>query len=133
MIIPAVEEVLRYEPSVQMIPWRTTLDDVDVAGTTIPKGAQVILALGAGNRDPLVYPRPDAFDIDRSAQHLSFSGGIHYCFGAPLARLEAQIALGQLVARLENPTLVTDPPPYRPRPVLRGPRHLMVGVDRIAQ
>ena len=67
-----------------------------------------------GNRDPLVYPRPDAFDIDRSAQHLSFSGGIHYCFGAPLARLEAQIALGQLVARLENPTLVTDPPPYRP-------------------
>ena len=131
MIIPAVEEVLRYEPSVQMIPWRKTLDDVEVAGTTIPKGAQVILALAAGNRDPVVYPRPDAFDIDRGAQHLSFSGGIHYCFGAPLARLEAQIALGQLVDRLENPTLVTDPPPYRPSPVLRGPRHLMVGVDRI--
>jgi cytochrome P450 len=131
MIIPAIEEVLRYEPSVQMIPWRKTLDDVEVAGTTIPKGAQVILALAAGNRDPLVYSRPDAFDIDRGAQHLSFSGGIHYCFGAPLARLEAQVALGQLVDRLENPVLVTDPPPYRPSPVLRGPQHLVVGVDRI--
>jgi cytochrome P450 len=131
MIIPTVEEVLRYEPSVQMIPWRTTLDDVEVVGTTIPKGAQVILALAAGNRDPLAYTRPDTFDIDRGAQHLSFSGGIHYCFGAPLARLEAQIALGQLATRLENPTLVTDPPPYRPSPVLRGPEHLLVAFDHL--
>jgi cytochrome P450 len=132
MIIPTVEELLRYEPSVQMIPWRKTLGDVEVAGTTIPKGAQVILALAAGNRDPLVYSRPDAFDIDRGAQHLSFSGGIHYCFGAPLARIEAQIALRQFATRLENPALVTDPPPYRQSPVLRGPQHLMVAFDHIA-
>lgn len=114
MIISTVEEVLRYEPSVQMIPWRKTIDDVEVAGTTIPKGAQVILALAAGNRDPSVYSRPDAFDIDRGTQHLSFSGGIHYCFGAPLARLEAQIALGQLVTRLENRRL--SPTPRRTGP-----------------
>ena len=115
-----------------MIPWRKTLGDVEVAGTTIPRGAQVILALAAGNRDPLVYDRPDAFDIDRGAQHLSFSGGIHYCLGAPLARIEAQIALGQFATRLENPALVTDPPPYRQSPVLRGPQHLMVAFDHIA-
>jgi cytochrome P450 len=130
MIIRTVEELLRYEPSVHMITWRVALDDIPVAGSVIPKGAPVILALAAGNRDPEYVPDPDVFDPDRQVEHLAFSGGIHYCFGAPLARLEAQIALTQFVQRLENPRLVTDPPPYRPSPVLRGPRHLLVEFDR---
>jgi cytochrome P450 len=65
------------------------------------------------------------------SQHLGFGGGVHHCFGAPLARLETQTALTELVRRLENPRLLADPPPYRPNPVLRGPRHLPVGFDRV--
>jgi cytochrome P450 len=61
--------------------------------------------------------------------HLSFASGIHYCFGAPLARLEARLALTHLAKRLQNPRLVTDPPPYRPSPVLHGPIHLQVAYD----
>jgi cytochrome P450 len=130
LIIRTVEEMLRYEPSVHLITWRVTLDDIEVADTVIPKGSPVILALAAGNRDPEHVPDPDVFDPDRQTEHLAFSGGIHYCFGAPLARLEAQIALSRLVQRLEAPRLVADPPPYRPSPVLRGPRHLLVEFDR---
>jgi cytochrome P450 len=128
---------------VQFVPWRAALDDIEVAGTTIPAGAQVMLVLASANRDPdhVRDPdqfKPDRFDPDRfglardDVQHLAFSGGIHYCFGAPLARLEAQIALGELARRLENPRLVTDPPPYRPNPVLRGPLHLLVEFDRVS-
>jgi len=131
LIIRTVEELLRYEPSVHLITWRITMDDIDVADTVIPRGSPVILPLAAGNRDPEHVARPDAFDPDRQTEHLAFSGGIHYCFGAPLARLEAQIALTQLVQRLDNPRLVIDPPPYRPSPVLRGPRHLLVEFDRL--
>jgi cytochrome P450 len=129
MIIHTVEELLRYEPSVHLVPWRITLDDIELAGTVIPQGAPVILALAAANRDPEHVPHPDRFDPDRQVEHLTFSSGIHYCFGAALARLEAQIALSQLANRLHNPRLVTDPPPYRPSPVLRGPRHLLVEYD----
>ena len=129
LIIRTVEEMLR-EPSVHLITWRVTLDDIEVADTVIPKGSPVILALAAGNRDPEHVTDPDVFDPDRQTEHLAFSGGIHYCFGAPLARLEAQIALSRLVQRLEAPRLVADPPPYRPSPVLRGPRHLLVEFDR---
>jgi cytochrome P450 len=128
-----VEELLRYEPPVQFLPSRNALDDIEIAGTTIPRGAPIILALAAGSRDPDHVSNPDRFDPDREyLEHLGFGGGIHYCFGAPLARPEAQIALTELVRRLENPRLVTDPPPYRPNPVLRGPRHLPITFDRVA-
>jgi cytochrome P450 len=131
--IRVVEELLRYEPPVQFVPWRVALDDIDVAGVTIPAGSAVTLVLAAGSRDPAHVPEPDRFDPDREYnEHLGFGGGIHYCFGAPLARLEAQIALTELARRLDNPRLVTDPPPYRPSPVLRGPRHLLVEFDRLA-
>ncbi|GAA1268551.1 cytochrome P450 [Pseudonocardia aurantiaca] len=128
-----VEELLRYEPPVQFLSNnRNTLDDIEVAGTTIPKGSMVTLVLAAGSRDPADVPEPDRFDPDREHnEHLGFGGGAHYCFGAPLARPETQIALTELARRLKNPRLVADPPPYRPSPGLRGPRHLLVEIDGV--
>ncbi|MFF4958273.1 cytochrome P450 [Streptomyces sp. NPDC001222] len=125
-----VEELLRYEPPVQLVPQRTCIADIEVRGITIPKGSRIWLMLAAGNRDPERFRDPDRFDPDRGdIQHLGFGSGIHSCFGAPLARLEAQIALSELARRLDNPRLVEDPPPYRQNAVLRGPRHLPIGFD----
>jgi cytochrome P450 len=134
-LIPAtVEELLRYEPPVQFLSNRTTLDEIALAGTTIPKGVLVTLALAAGNRDPARFADPDRFDPERrDNEHLGFGSGIHICFGAPLARMEAQIALTELVRRLEQPRLVVDPPPYRPSPILRGPEHLLIEVDGVRE
>ncbi|MFI6458171.1 cytochrome P450 [Streptosporangium amethystogenes] len=127
MIIRTVEELLRYEPPVHIIPWRAAYSDLTVAGVTIPKGSRITLMLASGNRDPAYFRDPDRFDPDRwDNRHLGFGSGIHLCFGAPLARLETQIALNVLVRHLENPRLVADPPPYRQSAVLRGPRHLLV-------
>ena len=132
-LIPAtVEELLRYESPVQFLVSRTTLDEITLAGTTLPKGVLVTLALAAGNRDPARFPDPDRFDPERrDNEHLGFGSGIHICFGAPLARMEAQVALTELVRRLEQPRLVVDPPPYRPSPLLRGPEHLLITVDGV--
>ncbi|MEU9990812.1 cytochrome P450 [Streptomyces sp. NPDC048045] len=130
--VKIVEELLRYEPPVQLVPQRTCITDIEVRGVTIPKGSRIWLVLAAGNRDPERFKDPDRFDPDREdIQHLGFGSGIHSCFGAPLARLEAQIALAELARRLENPRLVEDPPPYRPNAVLRGPRHLNITFESL--
>ncbi|MFJ3336146.1 cytochrome P450 [Streptomyces sp. NPDC086766] len=127
-----VEELLRYEPPVQLVPQRTCVADVELRGVTIPRGSRIWLVLGAGNRDPERFQDPDRFDPDRpDIQHLGFGSGIHSCFGAPLARLEAQIALAELARRLDGARLVEDPPPYRRNAVLRGPRHLQIAVDGV--
>ncbi|MBJ7902662.1 cytochrome P450 [Streptomyces sp. DSM 110735] len=127
-----VEELLRYEPPVQLVPQRTCITDIEVRGVTIPAGSRIWLMLAAGNRDPERFKDPDRFDPDRSdLQHLGFGSGIHSCFGAPLARLETQIALAELARRLVEPRLVEDPPPYRPNAVLRGPRHLPVAFEGV--
>ncbi|MGW4702462.1 cytochrome P450 [Streptomyces sp. NPDC004285] len=132
LAVPIVEELLRFEPPVQLLPGRTTLADVDVRGVTIPKGSTLWLVLASGNRDPRRFENPDRFDPDRpDIQHLGLGSGIHSCFGAPLARLEAQLALSELARRLENPRLLDDPPPYRQNAVLRGPRHLHIACDGI--
>ncbi|MFD9354337.1 cytochrome P450 [Streptomyces sp. NPDC060031] len=132
LAVPLVEELLRYEPPVQLLPQRSTLADIEVAGVSIPKGASLWLILASGNRDPQRYEDPDRFDPDRTdIQHLGLGSGIHSCFGAPLARLEAQLALSELARRLENPRLLEDPPPYRQNAVLRGPRHLPIACDGI--
>ena len=117
----------------QLVPGANiALDDIEVAGTTIPKGTRIVLVLAAANRDPDRFADPDRFDPDRQDnQHLGFFGGIHYCFGAALARQEVQVALAALARRLENPRLLEDPPPYRQNPVLRGPRHLPVQIDSV--
>lgn len=128
-----VEEVLRYEPPVHFT-FRSTLAPIEVAGETIPPGCGVQLMLACANRDPRRFERPEVFDPDRrNNQHLAFGSGIHACFGAPLARLEGQIAFRELARRLVGPSLRQDPPPYRFNPTLRGPRALRVAVDRIVE
>jgi cytochrome P450 len=130
-VIRTVEEVLRFDPPVHFR-IRTTLTDIDIAGVTIPKGATVVLLFASGSRDPARFVEPDRFDPDRTDnQHLGFGGGIHYCVGAPLARLETHVALSTLVRRLVAPRLVTDPPPYRKNASLRGPQHLIIAFDHI--
>jgi cytochrome P450 len=131
LVVPMTEEIVRYEPSVQFR-YRAALADIEIGGVTIPRGATVVLLLAAGNRDPRHVADPDRFIPDRMPnEHFGFGGGMHYCVGAPLARMEAQIVLPELVRRLDNPRLVSDPPPYRPAATLRGPRHLWVDVDRV--
>jgi cytochrome P450 len=131
LVVTLVEEVLRYDPPVQFRT-RTTLADVEAAGLTIPKGATVVLLLASGSRDPARFPDADRFVADREDnQHLGFGGGNHYCVGAPLARIEAHIALGALARRLVAPRLATDPPSYRENAVLRGPEHLFVQFERL--
>lgn len=134
-LIPStVEEILRYEPPVQFISQRTTLDEIELAGMTIPRGVVVTLALAAGNRDPARFADPDRFDPERrDNEHLGFGSGIHSCFGAPLARMEAQIAFTELMRRLVRPCLVVDPPPYRPSPLLRGPEHLLIAAEEVRE
>jgi cytochrome P450 len=93
-----VEETLRHEAPVQLM-FRTATVDVDLAGITIPKGATVLPLLGSANRDERVFSDPDSFDIRRgSMEHLSFGHGVHHCLGAALARLEARVALQELLA-----------------------------------
>ncbi|UXY25438.1 cytochrome P450 [Streptomyces sp. HUAS TT20] len=127
LVVALVEELLRYEPPVHIIPWRAAYSDITVAETVIPKGSQIMLMLASGSRDPNRFHDPDHFDPDRrDNQHLGFGSGIHLCFGGPMARLETQIALSELARRLDGPSLVADPPPYRRSPVLRGPIHLHI-------
>ncbi|MCJ2056723.1 cytochrome P450 [Methylobacterium sp. J-048] len=127
-----IEELLRYEPPVQFRT-RKTLSAIDIAGVTIPEGADLVLLLASGNRDAAVFPDPDRFDPDRAGiRHLGFGGSLHYCVGAPLARFEAEAALTALAGRLKAPRLIEDPPPYRSGAALRGPEHLRVAIDGIA-
>jgi cytochrome P450 len=132
-LIPgAIEEVLRVESAVQFFPSRSALADIEIAGTVIPKGAAVFLMYGAANRDPSRFPNPNKFDPERrDNEHFGWGSGIHTCFGGPLARLEVNVALETFLHRVENPRLVTDPPPYRQSNVFRGPRHLLIDFDRI--
>jgi cytochrome P450 len=117
----AVEELLRYDSSVQVTA-RTALEDVAVGGIEIGKGETVLCLLGAANRDPSVYPDPDRLDIAReNVRPMSFGGGIHFCLGAQLARLEAEIAIATLLRRLPGLRLDNaSEPDWRPAFVLRG-------------
>ena len=120
-----VEEVLRLEPPFQLVT-RRALADVEVGGVVLPEGCRVVLLLAAANRDPDRFPDPDRFVPGRSGRHLAFGAGVHYCLGAPLAKLEADVALGALARRLVDPELVADPPRYRAGVTLRGPAELHV-------
>ncbi|HEY2386707.1 MAG TPA: cytochrome P450 [Candidatus Binatia bacterium] len=128
-LIPnAVEEVLRYDSSV--ITWRRrTRKPVEVGGVTIPEGANLLLALCSGNRDETHFPEPDRFDLDRgnARNHLSFGFGIHYCLGAPLARLELRVVLEEITRRMPSLRLVPDQRwEFSPNTSFRGPTRLLV-------
>lgn len=107
LMAPAIEEFLRFESPVQSL-LRVTRADVELHGRTIPAGQTVLLVLGAANRDPRVWERPDTLDLSRPVQsHLAFGEGIHHCLGAPLARLEAPIAVS-LFLRMYPDYVVTS-------------------------
>jgi cytochrome P450 len=132
-LIPrAIEEVLRLQSAVQFFPSRSALADIEIAGTTIPKGAPIFLIYGAGNRDPEHFPNPNKFDLQREQKEsLGWGAGIHTCFGGPLARLEVNTAIELFLRRVENPRLVVAPPPYRPSQIFRGPIHCLIDIDGI--
>ncbi len=104
----AVEELLRFDSPVQ-VTVRLAFEDVTLGGTLVPAGAQIVIVVGSANRDPDVFPDPDRLDLRRGGESpLSFGGGIHYCLGAALARLEAQVVLPALL-RLPDLALACDP------------------------
>jgi len=122
-----VEETLRHEPPVQATS-RWADRDVDLLGTTIPADTKVLAIMAAGNRDPRRYPDPHRFDPDRKdVQPLSFAAGIHFCIGAPLARLETRIALPRLLRRFPKLDLAGTPT-YRDRWLVRGHDHFPVRI-----
>lgn len=126
----AVEEILRYDGPVETPTYRFTTEPLDVGGTVIPGGGELVLvALADANRDPARFADADRFDITRDARgHVSFGHGIHYCLGAPLARVEARIAIGSLLARCPDLRLDTDPEllTWRTGMLIRGPEGLPV-------
>ena len=126
LVLSAVEEFLRYDGSVQMTA-RTALVDVEIGRKVIPKGTQAIILLGAANRDPEVFPDPDRLDINRAEnKHIVFSYGIHHCLGAPLARVEAQVAFNTLLQRMPKLRLTTENLEWRDTVTLRGLKALPI-------
>lgn len=122
----AIEEFLRYDSSVQLT-GRVAMEDVEVGGVTIPKGDNVMCLLGSANHDAEVYPdHPERLDIRRpNVRPLSFGGGIHFCLGAQLARLEAEVALTTLLRRIPDLRIDNvENPQWRPTFVLRGLKEL---------
>ena len=126
LIGPAVEECLRYDPPVKSTV-RWSREDLEMDGRQIKAGQKVLLAIASANRDPEQFPDPDRFDITRGTtpqQHTSFAGGIHYCLGAPLARLEGEVAFTTLFRRFRHFELATDRLEYKPVVIARGLRAL---------
>ncbi|MDK0523522.1 cytochrome P450 [Streptomyces sp. ML-6] len=124
----AIEEFLRYDGPVNPGIARFAREEVTIAGVTVPRGATVLIASAIADRDPERFPDPDRLDISRQDNaHLAFGHGIHYCLGAPLARLEGQVAIGTVLRRLPGLALAVPPGELRWRPGgLRGPEHLPV-------
>ncbi len=120
-LIPrAVEELLRFDGPVQATV-RVALEDLTIGEHLVPAGSLVLLNIGAANRDPEMFAEPDRLDIGRDPNpHLAFGFSTHFCMGAPLARLEAQLAFHALATRFPGMSLVDEAPAYRPNPILRG-------------
>jgi len=129
----AVEETLRYDAPVQMTA-RVARGGMQIGPVAAPDGALVLLLLAATGRDPLVFDEPDTFDIRRGAiSHLAFAAGSHFCLGAPLARLEATIALESFARRIQRPRLNVASLDYKPNLNLRGPDRLVVEFRSISR
>ena len=132
LIDTAVEEILRFTNPVQQIAPRYALEDVELHGQHIPKGASVMCGIASANRDESVFPNADQFDITRNPnRHIAFGLGIHYCLGAPLARLEGKIALQVLLNRYPNLELAlpADQLQWRASGALRGLKSLPIRLN----
>ncbi|WP_028479165.1 cytochrome P450, partial [Nocardia sp. CNY236] len=125
-----VEETLRYDPPVQIV---SRIAAEDIPELRVGAGDWVLFAVAGANRDPAEFVDPDRFDPMReNLHHCAFGFGSHFCLGAPLARLQARVALTRFVQRVESPKLVVDPPPYREHVVVRGPAHLQLDFAEIS-
>jgi cytochrome P450 len=121
----ALEELIRYDPPLQLFERWVLTDGVEVAGVPIPRGEKIAMLFGAANRDPRVFPDPDRFDVGRSnaGEHIGFGGGIHVCIGAPLARIELEASLQKLAERCPNLELAEEPK--------RIPAFVIWGLERV--
>ncbi len=121
----AIEELMRFDSPLQLFE-RTATEDVEVGGVTVRRGQKVAALLGAANRDPAVFPDPDVLDVGRGENpHISFGAGVHFCIGAPLARVELQASFGALLRRTSDLQLAR-PAQRRPEFVIRGLAELPV-------
>ncbi|MFF3635744.1 cytochrome P450 [Streptomyces sp. NPDC002250] len=127
LVPSAIEELMRYDTPLQLFE-RWVLDDVEIAGTVIPRGAEIAMLFGSANHDPAVFTDPDRLDLTRRENpHISFSAGIHYCIGAPLARIELAASMTALLEQAPTLTLAEEPR-RRPNFVIRGLEGLNVEV-----
>ncbi|MGV9252584.1 cytochrome P450 [Streptomyces sp. NPDC003697] len=125
LIRSAVEELLRYDTPLQLFE-RWVLDDIEIGGTTVPRGAEIAMLFGSANHDPAVFTDPGRLDLARADNpHISFSAGIHYCIGAPLARIELAASMAALLERAPALAPVAEPE-RKPNFVIRGLRELKV-------
>ncbi len=123
-----VEEMLRYVSPVQLT-GRAMIEDIEIAGVTLRAGDFVMVLIASGNHDADQFPDPERFDVGRTSNnHLGFGFGIHHCLGAPLARMETQVALTSLVRRAPDLAVTVDEPTYKTNVVLRGMESLPVAM-----
>jgi len=126
LLASAIEEMLRYDNPVQ-ITYRSALEDAEINGELIRKGDLVNSILGSANRDPQRFSNPDRFDMSRNeGRHLGFGIGIHFCIGAPLVRLEAEIVFGTILRRFPKISLVAQTLEWQEHPIFRGLKSLPV-------
>ncbi|MEV5170511.1 cytochrome P450 [Streptomyces flaveolus] len=127
LIPSAIEELMRYDTPLQLFE-RWVLDDIEIDGTTIPRGSEIAMLFGSANHDPAVFTDPARLDLTREENpHISFSAGIHYCIGAPLARMELAASMTALLRQAPTLTLAEEPK-RKPNFVIRGLEGLSVEV-----
>jgi cytochrome P450 len=132
LLSSAIEEFLRYESPVETATFRITSEPVEIGGVTVPANQFVLVSLLSANHDRERFTDPDRFDIGRrDSQHIAFGHGIHFCLGAPLARLEGRIAFGSLLARFDRLRLAVpaEELSWRPGLLMRGLARLPVALD----
>ncbi|MEV1080490.1 cytochrome P450 [Streptomyces sp. NPDC050211] len=127
LVPTAIEELMRYDTPLQLFE-RWVLDEIEIDGTTIPRGAEIAMLFGSANHDPEVFSAPDHLDLTRKDNpHISFSAGIHYCIGAPLARIELAASMTALLEKAPTLRLAAEPE-RKPNFVIRGLEGLSVEI-----